>query len=182
MADIRFTLADAERANEEWGANCGPCALAAVLGLTLDQVRPLVRGFEDRGYVNPMMMTDALARSGARWKAASLQRSSDESLRFPDHGLARIQWEGPWTAPDVNNKRWAYRYTHWVGAARRKSAISIFDVNALGLCSGWMPLETWSRDVVPMLLASIPRASGTWHITHAIEVQEPSALDLRMAG
>lgn len=37
---VRFSLEDAQRAAETWGANCGPGALAAVLGLSLDAVHP----------------------------------------------------------------------------------------------------------------------------------------------
>lgn len=32
----RFTMDDMIRANEEWGANCGPGAIAAIMGMTLD--------------------------------------------------------------------------------------------------------------------------------------------------
>ena len=32
----RFTLDDAERAWRDWGCNCGPGALAATMGMTLD--------------------------------------------------------------------------------------------------------------------------------------------------
>lgn len=33
---IRFTAADLERAHAEWSCSCGPAALAAICGLTLD--------------------------------------------------------------------------------------------------------------------------------------------------
>jgi hypothetical protein len=36
---------------------------------------------------------------------------------------------------------------------------------------GWGPLEWWSADLVPLLTADIKRATGGWHITHAIEVE-----------
>ncbi len=36
---LMFTNADSSRAHREWGANCGPHALAAAIGFTLDQVR-----------------------------------------------------------------------------------------------------------------------------------------------
>src|ERR1039458_9904066 len=36
----RFTLADAVRAGDEWGFNCGPAAIAAMNGLTIEELRP----------------------------------------------------------------------------------------------------------------------------------------------
>lgn len=41
MTALRFTLEDAQRASQEWGANCGPGAIAAIMGMTLDEVRPV---------------------------------------------------------------------------------------------------------------------------------------------
>jgi hypothetical protein len=37
---VRFTLDEAQAAADTWGMNCGPGAIAAVLGLTLDELRP----------------------------------------------------------------------------------------------------------------------------------------------
>src|SRR5580700_11291869 len=48
----RFTPADADRAYEEWGMNCGPSALAAVMGMTFDEVRPHMGDFERKHYTN----------------------------------------------------------------------------------------------------------------------------------
>jgi hypothetical protein len=53
---VSFTEADAHRAYDEWGANCGPGALAAIAGLTLDKVRALMGDFETKGYTNPTLM------------------------------------------------------------------------------------------------------------------------------
>lgn len=178
----RFTEADLDRANAEWGANCGPSALAAILDLTLDDVRPMLRGFEDKHYTNPTLMLDALARSGVEWKEGSRPTSKGGLRLWPSYGLARIQWEGPWTEPGVP-MRARYRFTHWVGAKRRHSSIGIFDVNCLQNGSGWVDLLDWTEMVAPWLLKNcVPRANGKWHITHAIEVKEPTARDLRMAG
>lgn len=178
MTAVRFTAADVLRANADWLASCGPVALAAILGLTLDEVKPyFMPAFP--GYCTPTKMFEALRRSGRQWTA--LQRGfSGADLPWPRWGLARIQWEGPWTAPGAS-KRWAYTHTHWVGVSqgtgsRGQYLIDIFDVNAVGnggpLEDGWGPLEWWSRDLVPLLTVDIPRASGGWHVTHSIEVQQ----------
>jgi hypothetical protein len=51
--------------------------------------------------------------------------------------------------------------------------VRIWDINAVGSDisgDGWASLGTWTRYVVAALTGEIKRASGGWHITHAIEV------------
>ena len=92
---LRFTLEDAHRASDAWGCNCGPSALAAVTGMTLDEVRPFMGDFEQKHYTNPTLMWSILNNIGARWSVTKPPRT------WPRYGLARIQWEGPWTKPGV---------------------------------------------------------------------------------
>src|SRR5689334_19662643 len=84
---IRITLEEAERAHAEWGCNCGPAALAAIMGISLDQVRPHMGDFERKGYTNPTLMFAALDSVGARWK------NNGQRCDWPIYGLCRIQWE-----------------------------------------------------------------------------------------
>lgn len=168
-ATLAFNEADANRAFDEWGCNCGPTALAAAVGLTPDQVRPHMLGFEKKKYTNPTMMfeaLDSLAGAGfiARWKSVTF-RGIGQGMVTPEFGLARIQWEGPWTAPGVP-LRVRYRKTHWVAVNFDK----VFDVNAMW-CGGWVQYDRWVRDVVPVILRlCVPKANGKWHITHGIPV------------
>ncbi len=170
MKPLRFTPADFEAANAEWSANCGPSALAAICGLTLDEVRAHMPSFEAKRYTNPTMMFDALRSVGVRWTALR-QGESGAALPWPSYGLCRIQWEGPWTQPGVPIRA-RYRYTHWIGAARepRGDEMGVWDVNALANGTGWCDRENWAAVLVPHLTADIKRASGGWHVTHAIEV------------
>lgn len=165
----RFTAEDADRARDEWGANCGPGAIAAICGLTLDELRPHMGDFEKKGYTNPTLMLEVLERIGVRFRSRGLA-SNVPSLDFPRYGLARIQWTGPWTKPGVP-ARAAYRHTHWVGAAIDPArGVGIFDINAIGNGSGWLSLADWSAILVPWLLEEcVPRADGGWFITHAVE-------------
>lgn len=167
----RFTAADVERANAEWGCNCGPSAIAAIYGLTLDEVRAHMPNFP--GYTSPSLMVSTLNRLGRPWQRVKTSSLSGAAAQMPWWGLCRIQWQGPWTQSGVN-PRWAYRHTHWVGAAKRKDngAIGIWDVNALGNGTGWCSLLDWTNIVAPCLTADIKRATGGWHITHAIEVEQ----------
>ncbi|WP_428673677.1 hypothetical protein [Reyranella sp.] len=165
----RFTAADAKRAHEEWGCNCGPAALAAICGLTLDEVRLLMGDFEAKGYTNPTLMAESLLRARVSWYRRQVRQ-------WPTYGLARIQWTGPWTKPGVP-PRVAYRHTHWVGAMRslqRTGAIGVFDINMIANGTGWAALEDWQSVLVPWLLGECePKADGGWFITHTIEVERP---------
>lgn len=170
----RFTGADAERAYKEWGANCGPGAAAAILGLTLDEIRPLFAavGFESRHYTNPTMMLDVLRASGRGITYLAGKRLPSDP--WPSWGLVRIQWEGPWMRPGVPPAA-RYRLTHWVGASRSGSGVGVFDINVVGTGpandhDGWTTLQAWSEVVAPHLMEGIPRADGKWSATHSIEV------------
>lgn len=178
----RFGLKAAERANDEWGANCGPAALAAIMGMTLDEVRPHMGDFERKRYTNPTLMFGALRSIGAEWRA--LPRKDGAVWDWPRYGLCRVQWEGPWTASGVPI-RVRYRHTHWIGVCapdlKYSSAIGIFDVNCLSNGLGWVSRLDWEVMVVPWLLKRCePRASGKWHLTHVIEI-DPRAAKRRAA-
>jgi len=185
-----FSQEDAAAAWRTWGANCGPGALAALLQVSLDAVRPALAaaGFEDRPclkrYTSPTIMRAALETLGC--KIAKDVRGNPEFTRggsrapastpWPNRGLVRVQWTGPWTAPGAN-PRWAYGATHWVCAwgveaelvvgKTRLPASShlIFDIN-----TGWNLRADWERETVPLILKDYKRADGGWYPTHLWEV------------
>jgi hypothetical protein len=174
MTVTPFTLADVDHAHKEWGVNCGPCALAAIISMTLEEVRQHMGDFERKHYTNPSLMIAALRSTRAVYKIAKLGDRAAGAvctfLGFPRYGLARVQWEGPWTKPGVP-MRARYRYTHWVGAASDGPDIGIFDINCMNNGTGWCSLDDWRDVVVPYILQQYPRASGQWHITHQIEIE-----------
>ena len=163
---LRFTHDDANRAYDDWGANCGPGAIAAMLGMTLDELRPQMGDFEDKRYTNPTLMWDVLNRIGVGFSLTKPARS------WPDYGLARVQWEGPWTNPGVP-PRAAYRHTHWVGAhGKNPENVGIFDINCMN-SGGWVNVFDWAGTIVPHLVQNCcPKgASGRWHLTHVVEIK-----------
>lgn len=162
MSFHHVTPAEADAAYEAWGCNCGPSALAAIMGMTLDSVRPLLPGFDEKRYTNPSMMNTALRAIGRPWRKIG--------AAWPRYGLARIQWEGPWTEPGVPMAA-RYRHTHWVGSWLTKSSHGVWDVNMLANGTGWGRFEHWRDILVPHLTAHIPRANGRWHVTHGIEIE-----------
>lgn len=162
-----ISLDEAECANDAWGCNCGPGALAAIMGISLDDVRPHMGDFERKRYTNPTLMFEALDSLGARWK------NRGRRCDWPVHGLCRIQWEGPWTQPGVP-PRAAYRHTHWIAVRHpvHSRDVGIFDINCCNNGTGWVSEADWRNLVVPWLLKEcVPRASGAWHVTHHIEVE-----------
>ena len=172
LITARFTLDDAQRAGDDWGFNCGPAAIAMVAGMTLDELRLHLMDFEAKGYTNPTLMWQILRGLGIRFHCGVAQRSSENQgmLAWPSFGLARVQWEGPWTKPGVP-MRVRYRHTHWVGSmAIEGEEQNIFDVNCMCV-GGWVPLSEWAESAVPWILKQCePKADGKWHLTHSVEI------------
>jgi hypothetical protein len=165
-----FSHDDCIRAYEEWGANCGPTALAAMTLQTLDEVRPLMGDFEQKHYTNPTLMWATLNRIGATWQKLM------HPEKWPRYGLALIQFEGPWTAPNVP-ARAAYRHTHWIGVdSGNPDNIGIYDCNAMNNGSGWVSAFDWEHIILPYLLEEIPKANGKWHIKCAAEIDQFSLI------
>src|SRR5713226_7697451 len=93
---IWFSRDNAKRANEEWGLNCGPAAIAAILGLSLEALRPHLGDFEKKHYTNPTLMYAILRELGVGFTVHNMHRREgfEESPPWPRYGLARVQWEG----------------------------------------------------------------------------------------
>lgn len=155
-----FNEAEVNAASDAWGCNCGPSALAAILGVKLDTVRPHIPDFDAKRYTNPTMMKAALKSLGVGFDDFPVpQRVQAMGMR----ALVRIQWEGPWTKPGVP-PRVAYGKTHWVASLLCTKSTMVFDVNG-----GWLSFDEWKRVVVPDLLNFVKGSTG-WHTTHRYEL------------
>jgi hypothetical protein len=127
--------------------------------------------------MNPTMMLAAMRSLGVKWEAWPSERLGPVGWPLP--GLGRVQWEGPWMAPAVPAAA-RYKHTHWVGARIKEVTfggttarwIEIFDVNAIALAShGWISVELWRDRLVPLILKERhPKASGTWRLTHRLQI------------
>ena len=167
MKALKFTLEDAECAGDEWGFNCGPAAIAAICGLSLEELRPHLGDFELKHFTNPTLMWEILNNLGLRWQ---MHTKTPGGICWPRYGLARVQWEGPWTEPGVPMAA-RYRHTHWIGVqGANKADIGIWDVNCMNNGTGWVGLEDWKAIAVPAITANIKRANGKWHLTHGVEI------------
>jgi hypothetical protein len=168
---LLFDLSAANLACDEWGFNCGPAAVAAMCSMTIEQLRPHLGDFVTKHYTNPTLMWAILNSIGAKWKANPVRFVlSNPRGAWPDYGLVRVQWEGPWTKPGVPIAA-RYRHTHWVGAMRAWGEVGIFDVNCLN-SGGWVSFSNWASMVVPFIVKTChPKANGDWHITHSVEIE-----------
>ncbi len=146
----------------DWGVNCGPGALAAILDLTLDQVRPHMGNFEKKHYTNIKLMYSALKSLGIRYRIIG--------ELYPMHGLARIQWCGPWTEPKID-PRARLRHSHWIGIhSSSEDGVWIFDINCICV-GGWVSYDEWQTKVRPWLLKQVEsKADGNWYPTHILEL------------
>ncbi len=151
MIYLAFTEEQSLAAPEAWGANCGPHAIAAGLGVTLDRARELLPKFEGRFYTTPKMMEEAMM--AARGSICCLKGGPSREWR---NGIIRVQWEGRWTNPGVP-KIAAYPKTHW---------IAHFDGFVYCTCCPheWWRVETWQR----IIEAHVIGQNGVtgWHFTH----------------
>lgn len=163
---VAFDEADALRASFEWHFNCGPAALAAILGLTPAEVRTHLVGFPGKGHMNMRDMMLALRSLGCaatnwRQSPAGLKREQGRS----DFGLARVQWSGSWLRPGVP-KGAAISRTHWVALRAWEGKPWVYDVNG-----GWQIRPRWEAETVPLLMAEVKGCDGGWFFSDVIDLK-----------
>lgn len=145
-----FTKEEFHAANDAWGCNCGPSALAFATQLKLSVVRCAIPNFDERRYTAPKMMQAALANIGRGYTVVRAPQYTDIASDLI--ALVRIQWTGPWTRPKP--RRWAARYTHWI-AAWMDDEPTVFDCNG-----GIRSLESWQEEICPLLMHSYKGCDG----------------------
>lgn len=166
-----FTRADWIEAEKIYQPNCGPSALAVMTRAPLMAACAAIPHFKERHYTNPTMMSGALRNLGLSFHERDDTDCDGHTLT--EYGLVRIQWEGPWTAAGAN-PRWAYRETHWIGAAlfnwpdENKAVEFVFDVNC-----GWQTRVDWENIHVPKIIKEVVSkgATGNWWATHRWELE-----------
>lgn len=156
-----FGLPEQQDAWERYGANCGPGAIAAMTGHAPGPVAALLGPrFTRIGGTTEFMLEGALTALGLPWRAAP--------GRFPDYGLVRVLWDGPWRGFIPRRQ-----HSHWIGSARAGANHLIFDINAISL-GGWISFIEWESYLRPWLLDLCePEATGGWEIAEAYEISLP---------
>lgn len=151
-----FSESDFKTAADEWGCNCGPTALAFVLGAPLSYVKGIIPHFKERRYTSPAMMKSALKM------AVPLGWRSSCDMFDVGPALVRIQWHGPW-----KDKWTRWRSTHWIATIKNAATRGplIFDCNG-----GVRTFDSWKEVIVPCLAALHEGADGTWSATHVLRL------------
>lgn len=169
---IRFDASEAQRAFNDWNFNCGPGALCAAFDLSPEEIRSHLGNFEQRGYLDPDLMRDVLMSLAAayHWNSFEGTPPANDPRMWPDFGLVRVQWDGPWCGP-IQPASSRLRHSHWVAhRLNPEKGNQVFDVNATCV-GGWIDREEWGSHLVPWLLKQCePDASGNWWVTHSVSL------------
>lgn len=168
---------DVEAAHEAWGANCGPCAVAAVLRRPVMDMHKLFPGFEQRRFVNPSQMRAALHFAGQLSGVTHRVCSMDErEAGVLSYGVACLFFSRPWNSPGVPVGA-AYQRSHWVGVAMLTDGRRCYyDINAWqahGPRGMWVFWPYWEKEILPQVVASYPKADGGYFVRWACEVEAP---------
>lgn len=183
-AQVRYILSalnarrplDVDEAADAWGVNCGPSAVAAILGKNLADVRHAFPWFPTRPWCSPTQLGQALATLGveSHWTTLGMNRGpiDEQRARFPAQGLVVIQIDGPWC--DLANKAAAYRYTHTVSSQRVGDVVMVYDINDApdSRSGGWLPFSMWDQRVMRELVKYQRRATG-WFVRSVFELPRP---------
>jgi hypothetical protein len=161
---LLFVPRDIEQQNAIWGANCGPSALAALMGLSVADVRPFVEhahGGVFSGYMHAGHLMTVLESAGYSPHRRN-NRIVGAVLWPAQMGLAVLQLDGRWLREGVPFPV-RFKYTHTVASA--EGGALIFDANA----REWLPFVTWNRQVMSDEVGRQKGATG-WHTSTVIDV------------
>ena len=103
-----------------WGANCGPVAIAAILGKPIDDIRRLIPDFGGRNGMTTAQIMDALRRAGVNCREIGAQ--------YPSYGIAFVKADGAAKG-------------HFIAVAGQK-VLDTFTLDALHL-KDWCDLGRW---------------------------------------
>lgn len=140
---MRFQPRDIALAYGIFGANCGPASFAALVGRDICEIMRHFRQFPEKQWTTTGQMRTALAEYGV-----PCERLSNA---LPSHGVALIQFTGPWTASGAH---WAARLrrTHWVACVEGH----VFDINL----PQWLTTEEWRASCAEVAVRETPNCSG----------------------
>lgn len=187
----------AVQAHADWGANCGPVALAAALELPLDHIRIAVspRG-RFKGYMGVRDLREAIAVSGHKIdRSWSKPMGSTDVLEFSHYLgdaikrmrigdgpiLVLIRFCGPWDgiprAAATYRHVVCYRHVNadgWEHEQRLSGPGFVLDANQLDADGSayWMPARFWARRTLCDLLPE--RGDGRVAIDWIAEVGKQS--------
>lgn len=167
-SDMAFTRSDMIEAFRKHGANCGPGALAAITGKTPEEVLPHLPRFDEYKFVTEVMMAIALHGMDRRFEWAEHDDQATPDA-WPDFGLVRIAFEGPWSFE--SDRMELLRRSHWVATwVRPDGEREVYDINARD-GDGWQSLYDWANGTVPEIVkAVVPGSNGNWRSIESFDL------------
>ena len=147
------------------GANCGPGAIAGMVGSTPAYVAKMMSPkLQKIKGTTETMLRDTLTDLGVSWH--------DTTPGWVEYGIVRIQFDGAWM--HSSNPFAKYYESHWIGVCSHvpKKPV-VFDINAIKM-GGWTSLRDWTQHVLPRLLPPLDAGgTGGWFISDALEITLP---------
>lgn len=145
-----------EVAVTEWGCNCGPAAIAAIMRISLPRLHHVMKKYGGwPGYTTPTKVQQMFVA----WALINRVRVLREN-KLPDHGLAFIQLLGPWMKARVPAQ---YKHTHWIAVDGDR----IFDINNND--EPWYTKEMWEQFTILEIIDRHKDATG-WVVRLAYEI------------
>lgn len=174
--DDLYVPPDTYQAYLDWGATCGPAALAAILACRVMSLKKVMQPY--RGYTTFGAMRLALKKLDVPYHV--LRNDFKLTLGFAGVSyagrLSMIQWGGSWLQPGVHVGA-ALSRTHWVAVV--EDPVRIYDVNAGSAGTGcWVTLQDWMTVIAPSIMETIRGCDGTWSARSTIMIgRQSSELD-----
>lgn len=146
---LMFTQEDSDLAYREWNATCGPHALAAALGFTLEQVKRIMPAFKGRGTTGEMVER-ALTLAGKEcWLKHGLR-----TKKLCD-GINNIVWPKRWLAKGIPQGT-AGEY-HLIAHFGGFVYCTALPPSLRAMHGGWVP--------VAVMDTFYQKEYGDWHVT-----------------
>lgn len=178
---------DVIEASDEWGANCGPTAIAAALGLTMREVKSAVAPSGTfQGYMGVRDLREAIARAGGQIVRQWSKPEKRELARTDGSPIVVVvRFCGPWD--DIPNERvrarvqathrhaFCYRHGIVAGQASEFGPGWVYDCNNVIRNEGrlvvtWAPVKLWRDDVLRELVPE--RGTGEIEIDWMAQVEK----------
>lgn len=165
---------------EAWWARRGPAALAALLGLSLEDIRSGFREQDPRPGLS--QMANAVRRFAGSWRLTAVVDMTVPSLSYmhiggsvwrrgaawPERGLLLVQFSGPWDSYSVDAPE-QFAHTHWVAVRDGRVFDELLIVRGCP-SSGWTDIDDWKIHVVQEAASWHRHATGIWWPRVGLEV------------
>jgi hypothetical protein len=171
---ILYCPPDVDEAKKAWGANCGPAALAAVLGRPVMEMAAYFPRFHPGRCASTVQIAEAIAKATDDEVAVTPSQRIDMrsgkgfvSRMWPSRGVACLMFHGPWDlqrsrSPDAAKK--LYKHAHWIGIQQLGMVTMVYDIHS----KCWEPVCDWRDETLARVLDD--HKSNEWWCRMGFEI------------